>query len=252
MKTSYLFPIAISLWVSANAQDTATSGTPAIDPANIVESTTYDLGDRLLTVQGVTEEVLPTPPPKVEAPPVQQNVFQTNPTDTSLEQQTLMLGATVFRSKTGPARTLVTYHPPGAAAGVTFWSSADWSLLANVGPVTGADGKTWDMMLMWSAEELDDTAAGDGKTDDPLVIPAFPAGRASYKVIDGILTPQMRAPIDLFHATYDSQYQKLKAAYQALETARLLREAELKARPPEPQDVVIQYRLLEPGQMDPK
>lgn len=42
----------------------------------------------------------------------------------------LTLAARVFRSKDSPPRTLVRYWPEGGRKDITFWSSADFALIA--------------------------------------------------------------------------------------------------------------------------
>ncbi|MEO5715558.1 MAG: hypothetical protein ABIT37_18920 [Luteolibacter sp.] len=231
------------------AQEATSPEIPAIDPAHIVQSTTYDLGERLMTVQEVTKDELPTPPPPSPPLPVPPFVEQRPDAPEVAEQGgTLMMGGTVFLSKNGPPRTLITYRPQGSHTEITFWSSADWRLLTNAGPLVGTDGKTWDLMLMLSIQEI------DSQTDpEELVqlapIPNFPPGKATCQVIGGNPTAQMMAPIALFHAKYDADFQMLHADFLKREEEQKLREAEIKAHPPEKKDVVLRFRMLEPNEI---
>ena len=250
-----ILAIPLVAWHSLSAQDAAGPATLSVDPSNLVESITYDLGDRLLTVQEVTEEVLPTPPNVAEPSLLQQSSLPRNPALGLRSFQTLSFGATVYRTNAGPTRSLVSYHPKGGTDSVTFWSSADWSLLANMGRIEGVDGKECQLMIMWSTENMDQREAffaSHGNTYHRPDIPLFTAGKASYLINGGTATTEMTALMGQIHATYDVEYQRLQEIFLKREVARVQNEAELKAHPPEQQDVLIQFRLLEPGQLDPK
>lgn len=227
--------------ISVQAEEIAPSPSSNTDDLN---SVTYDLGPRQLTVQEVDEEALPTPPPKTETPsPPASPASYFAPVENPHPNRTLTLGATVFRSKTAPARTLISFQPEGSATSIVFWSSADWRLLANMGTVTGKNGLTWDMILFWSVQDVDQNTIGSEVEALPK-IPVFPPGKSTYQVIDGTATSEQLAPIELLHELYDSNYDQLKNSFELLEAERLKQEAHLKAHPPEKEDVVIQYRLL--------
>ncbi len=219
------------------------------DPSKIVSSTTYDLGDRLMTVQEVTKDILPIPPKHPLPTPVSQITDQQLADEvTSDEGGTLMMGGTVFLSISGQPRTLITYHSPVCPAQITFWSSADWRLLTNVGPLRGQDGKTWDLMLMLSQEEYPPDADPE-HSNQQLVIPNFSAGKSTYKIVTGTPSAQVLSQIELFHAKYDSDYEQLKADFQKREEEQKKRDAELKAHPPDKKNIVLRFRMLEPSEI---
>ena len=53
--------------------------------------------------------------------------------------------------------------------------------------------------------------------------------------------PSVLVPIQSLHDLYNSEFQRLKTAYDGRERARLQREADLKAYPPQPENIVLSY-----------
>ena len=51
----------------------------------------------------------------------------------------LSLGATVYRFRNSPPRTLVQYWPKNGDEPFTFWSSADFSLISGIHSFVGTD-----------------------------------------------------------------------------------------------------------------
>lgn len=256
MKHPYLLPLIVAFWFPANGQEKPVSMVADIDPSQIVDSTTYDLGDRLLTVQEVTEEVLPTPPPPpTEAPPTLNIAAPRNHISNARIMRILLLGATIYRSQGHSPYSLVTYHPLGSTVTVTFWSSADWSLLANIGTFSGPDGTIWELSLAYGIEDMDRRPAMLAKlgiTYHAPQIPPFADGRAYFQIQTGEASAEQLLPIELLHSKYNSEYQQLKLAATAREAAESARAAEIQANPPVPEDIVVRYRILAPGEMDPK
>jgi len=48
-------------------------------------------------------------------------------------------------------------------------------------------------------------------------------------------------PIQSLHDLYDKEYARLRAAYEGREQARIAREALLKANPPQPKDITLNF-----------
>lgn len=214
------------------------------------ESVTYDLEDRLLTVQKVTEETIPIqpPPPEAETPVQQPATSQTEAErQAELRSHSLSIGGTVYRQAAAPSRSLITIHPDNGAASVVVWSSIDWNLLSP-GNFTSPDGESYSLMLMLSEVnvwELDET---DGQAP-PTPIPSFPSGPASYRIVSGIASPQTIKALNDLHAAHDREYVSLLAQWQAREVARAASEEAAKLPKPPPEDIITQYREMTPEEL---
>lgn len=226
---------------------------PAAEPGpaspDVQETTVYQLPDRLLKVQRVTEQTLPILPP----PPAPVAALAHPPTPEWLARRAarqasrwLSLGGTVYLAATGPARSRVTYHVSGSTP-VVFWSSIDWNLLAGSSRFVTPDGTTYNLLQMFSSEDLAKTSARYAKrglTYIPPVIPAFPADAASYQIVSGAPTPAMLADLDALHAYHDREHAALLAAAQQRIAARLAAAAAAKLPQPPPPDILIQHRPM--------
>ena len=247
MKSKYLIPTLAVISTAThlvNAQD----ATIVTDIGKIVESTTYDLGDRLLTVQELTKEGLPLLPP----PPLSSPSTSTPPHRLKSNQQRgfFSVGATIYRRNGQPARTFVHYQPQGQAVPVIFWSSADWSLIAGIGSLTAPDGKIWQFMCMPTIYDLDRQTSF--KRQPTPTIPDFPTGTSTCQIVFGNPTPEQMVPVNLFLAHYDTHIIELQAAYQKrIEEQQRLAAGE-KAHPKIPEDLVVQYRILAPEEIVPQ
>ncbi len=242
MKPKHIIPALAVFCLTAHAAETADS-VIITDPSKIVDSTTYDLGDRLLTVQEVSKDALPMPPapipPAIQPAPAPD--FEVRP---HREFGILHLGGGVYRRCGQPARTLINYCPQGSDQRISFWTSADWRLIAGVGCLPDDHGKDWELMCMFSSYD-------EEQQDDSLVIPDFPTGPSTIKIISGNPTPEQMAPVRLYLAYYDSNLSELQTAYQTRIEEQKRLAAEEKAHPKVPEDIVVQFRVLAPEEIVP-
>ena len=242
MKPKHIVPALAAFCLTAHAAETAE---PAIitDPTKIVESTTYDLGNRLLTVQEVTKEALPMP--EIPAtPPLQPATAPNFKARPHREFGFLHLGGSVYRRSGQLPRTLINYRPPGSDQNISFWTSADWRLISGIGSLTDASGKNWQLMCMFSSYVRE-------PKDDSIKIPEFPPGPSTIKVVSGNPTPEQLAPVKLYLAFYDAHLPELQAAYQTRIEEQKRLAAEEKANPKVPEDIVVQFRILAPEEIVP-
>ena len=216
------------------------------DPAKIVQSTTYDLGERLLTVQELTKDAMPMPP--APAPVVKALSPAVRPPFKLQRHVFISLGADIYKRANQPTRSLITYHLPAQQQTITFWSSADWSLIAGIGRLTAPDGTTWQLHCVPSVYDLDRKTFRQTVMKSPT-IPDMPAGASTWQIVSGNPTPEQMAPIALFHDYYDAHLAELQANQQArlAEHQRLVAEA--LANPPEKKDITVQYRILAPEEI---
>ncbi len=233
-------------------------GTPApaapqvefVVPAkDVLETTTHELEDgRTVTIQRIKPIDLPPPPEETApAPAVNNAAFQQRLANIQAQRQQstpVSLGVTVYRSASQPPRSLVTYRPVGSSDAITFWSSADFSLLTGVSKFISTDGKTHPLWMMCHSENADNTAAFRARHGLPYQapqIPSFPEGNATYQIVGTQPAAAVLVPIQSLHDLYNNEFDKLLTAYQGREQARIQRDADLKAHPPEPKDITLNY-----------
>lgn len=245
MKIDHLILTLAAICATAHA-DPVLNAAIVTDPSKIVDSSTYDLGDRLLTVQELTKEALPMPPPP--PPVIEQPARPLRPTIRSQNRGFISVGAQIYKRTDQLTRSLISYQIIGQEHPITFWSSADWSLIASIGNLTAPDGKIWSLMCMPIIHNLDRPSSRRRLQVQP-VIPEMLTGRTTYQLISGNPTAEQMAPIALYHDYYDGHLAELKAIQQAslLEQQRLA--AEEKAHPKLPEDIVVQYRILAPEEI---
>ncbi len=213
-----------------------------VAPEDIISSETHIQDGRKIIVQEISPIALPAP---VADQPV---LDQTNP---AVQQrladlraaprvEQIFIGATVFRSKDSAPRTYATYRPTNGGAPVTFWSAGDFSLLTGFSSFQGSDGKTRSLSMMWSSRDLD--RANQFPAQNPATqIPDFPAGNATFAITSEKPSPEAIAAIQSLHDVYNNEYERLKTAYESREQARLQQAAELKAHPPKPKDIILNF-----------
>lgn len=227
------------------------NGLPLVDAAGVVNSVTYDLGDRFLTVEQVTDAILPSPPRKQLPSPVAPSVSPQNSVP-STPYEFISLSVAIYLSNSAPPRSLVSYTPRGGEA-VEFWSSADWRLLTGLGSFASDNGKEWGVLMMPEVIDIEKTRRlheRHGETYLPPLIPSFIGTQASYIITKGEATEEQLEPFDALHQLYHNNYADLLASFNAREQARIEREAELKANPPVPPDITVRSRMLTPEEIE--
>ena len=217
-----------------------------VKPADVLSSKAQQQGGRTLTLGEIKPIALPAPlKPTLPAPTnsaVQERfkALRQGHQETSL----LLVGATISHLPDGSVRSLVTFQPLGIGEPVTFASSADFGLLAGIRSFIDSAGKTHDLLMSWSVEpnELPSTPATRFQRNNDLKkLPKLPPGPATYAVISGNPDPSTLTAIQSLHALYQSEQPRLLAAHQGRERTRLQEEAELKAHPPRPKDLVLHH-----------
>ena len=224
-----------------------------IPAKDVLESKSIQQGGRTITVRKIDPITLP--PPKEPAaqidftdPAVQERIAKFR-TKNKGNYRSLLVSATVYRFNESPPRSLVRVWPQAQGQPVTVWSSADFSLLSGFSTFVGPSGETNSLMLMWSVTNLDNQTAFHAKFASRFKapeIPLFPPGKATFMVTAGEATPETLAALQSLHDLYNNEFHRLKAAFEGRERAQRLQEAELKANPPKPKDVVFSYWNMVP------
>ena len=219
---------------------------------DFLATTTHKQGGRTITIRKIKPLALPPPPPP--PPPMETSAAEV---DAEFSQQLagyreehpksglLFLGATVFRSKDSPPRTLVRYWPEGGREDITLWTSADFALIAGgINSFVDAAADTHYLLMGWGNVDIDrmtELRAAKGLEYDAPDMPDFPEGEATFQIVGKQPTSEDLVPIQALHELYNSEFNQLKTAWEGRERARIEREAYLKANPPQPKNIVINY-----------
>jgi len=215
---------------------------------DILATTIHQQGGRTITIQKIKPIALPSmPEPGLPASDVDVAAFVVRAaayraTHPSIEL--ICAGATVYHSKTSPARSLVRIWPYGDEEPVDFWSSADFGYLSGFPSFIGSDGNARSLFMMWTNADMDREARSKsmrGLTYNPPEIPEFPAGPASFAFVGKLPSDRIIASVQSLHDLYNNEFGRLKAAYEGRQRANLQREADLKAHPPQPKNIVLNY-----------
>ncbi len=221
-----------------------------VSPDQIIKEEVHEQGGRDIIVREIEPIALPEP-----AQPVQPE-----PLDPAIRQQFLErlkalpprilinVGATIYRSSDSPVRSLVKMRNADGKP-VEFWSSADFRLLSNIGEFTASDGKQRRLFMMSSMHDLDQEAARAarfGKPHQRPELPNLPAGAASFVLKSGTPSPAMLADIHALNDAYNASHEELVAAAKARVAKQAQREAELRAHPPIPKEIILNYWRIDP------
>jgi hypothetical protein len=221
-----------------------------VKPADVLESCSIEQDGRTITIQEIKPIDLPPPPGGPSRPPAatvtpafaqRLAVFRAQ----RKAINTLHLSAKVYRFPANATRSLVTCWPGGNGVRFTFWSSADFSLIAG-GIQTFADtaGQTHQLFMSWGTVDEARQQAAAIRRGVPYISPSppvFPTGPATFQVVGETPAPESLVPIQSLHVLYNQKQAELLAAYEGREQARLQKEEELRLNPPQPQDITLNY-----------
>ena len=221
-----------------------------IPQTEVLASKTHQQGGRTITIQKIKPIALPPlPEPETAMLASAEDIaaFKMRVAayrETHPWSRLLFLGATVYRFQNAPPRTLVSYWPGDGAASIQLWSSADFSLVSGIHSFVGNDGGTHSLCMMWSVMYPSGIAgrmAAHGREYHAPVIPTFPAGPATFTWVGTPPAPEIVADVQSLHDIYNTDHERLKTAWEGRVRAQIAREAELKAHPPQPKDIVINF-----------
>jgi hypothetical protein len=223
-----------------------------IAPQDILDSKTHQQGGRTITIQQINPIALPPPPAPVEAAVAENEQFTQRAAEYRAahpKADLLCIGATIYRSKDSPPRTLVRYWPEGRREEIRFWSSADFALIAGgIQSFEDSESHTHSIFMSWSTVDMDrmaDLQVTNGCHDEAPEMPTLPEGKATFEIVGDPPSAGDLLPIQALHDIYNDEFGRLKAAHDGRERARLAHEAELKAHPPKPKDITLNYWCTE-------
>ena len=212
----------------------------------ILSTKTHHQGGRNITIRQIKPIALPPPPAPAEPAALTEEFTQrlADYREAHPRSGMLFLGATVYRPKDGPPRSLVRYWPEGGRE-ITFWSSADFALIAGgIQSFADKEGLEHHIFMSWGTVDIDqmtELLAANGRTYLAPEIPNFPEGKATYQIIGQSPPAEHLAAIQALHDIYRNQHAELLAAYEGREQARIAREAYFKANPPQPRNITLNY-----------
>jgi hypothetical protein len=219
---------------------------------DVLETQSVEQDGRTITLRKINPIALPPPPPPVEPlTPEAQAAFREKIAayrESHPRTKMAFLSATVFRSKDSPPRTLVRCWPEGKRETITYWSSADFALISGIHGFADDTGTSHALLMGWGYVDLDrmsDMQAARLKAYGTTAPPIFPEGKAGFEIIGGPLAAEDLAPIQALHDLYNTEHARLKTAFEGRERARIEREAYLKAHPPQPKDITLNYWRIE-------
>jgi hypothetical protein len=216
---------------------------------DVLATATHEQGGRTITIREIKPIALPPLPlPSLAVDTELSAEFKQRLAEyrkTHPKTDLFILGATVFRSKDSPPRTLVRYWPDGKGGHITFWSSADFALIAGgINTFVDTAGDRYQMLLAWGNADIDrivELRATKGLNYNVPVPPVFPEGKATFQIICEQPDAERLTAVQSLHDIYNSEFDRLKTAHEGRERARIEREEYLKANPPQPKDITLNY-----------
>ena len=210
---------------------------------DVISSETHIQDGRKIIVQEFSPIALPAPTAEPAVldqnhPAVRQRLAAL--LENAPRTEHIYIGATVYRSKDSPPRTNASYRPVGGGEPTTFWSSADFSILTGFSSFLGSDGKTRSLTMIWSSRDLD-RATRFPAQKPAIQIPTFPEGDATFAITSENPSPEAIAAIQSIHDVYNNEFERLQTAYDSRKQAQLQQAAELKAHPPKPKDITLNF-----------
>lgn len=217
---------------------------------DILSTATHEQGGRTITIREIKPIALPPPPLPAEItvsqPDAEFSQRLAEYREIHPKNELLILSATVFRSADSPPRTLVRWWPQGHKGTITFWSSADFALIAGgINSFTDTAGDSHNIFMAWDNVDIDRMSvlsAAKGRRYDVPILPEFREGKTTFEIAgDTKPTAEEMAVILSLHDIYASELERLRTVCEGRERARIQREEHLKANPPRPKDITLNF-----------
>jgi len=167
---------------------------------------------------------------------------------------TIHAGASVYRLPDGKTVTHVRNFRVNNGPMGSFWSSADFSILAHPGNYShpSPEGDVhYTMLLFWTLHDVATWKEWREKRGEEYQLPKvpdFPDGPATWIADEGGKAQQPDAAtakaINHLHQHHNDNLTELKAAYAKRIAEQAARRAELEANPPQPRDIHLRVGRL--------
>jgi hypothetical protein len=217
-----------------------------VSARDILATTTHQQGGRTITVRQINPIELPAPP-ELAAPVEISDELRLKLAEYREKhpyRQPIALGATVYRLENETTRSLVSVWITGQREPVSFWSSGDFSLLSGIGTFTDKQGETRSLFMLWSIFDTNRFAKRMielGREYDLPEIPDLPSDKAAYVILRGAADDDLLTDINALHEILNHDSVELRRAYEGRVRAAKEREDYLKANPPQPRDITLNY-----------
>ena len=225
---------------------------------DILETTVVEQDGRTITLQEIKPIDLPAPPQEV-APVAHESdpTFQARLADyqaTHPRPDQIRISSVIYHPKDSAPRSLVRWWPPASKEPISFWTSANLNLIiGGFRSFIDSSGKAHSLSFGWEnfdAQRLAQLNASKKNLAAIPVIPDFPDGAATCAFIGQAPADADLLVIQSLHDLYNKNHEQLLTAYQGRTQARLAAEAELKAHPPQPKDITLNYWRIGSGTND--
>ncbi len=223
---------------------------PVMPDYRVLDTVVSEQGGRTVTVHRVEPPDLPerlasTPAPEIDLDDPEVQTWLEQQRQEAKKLRLTIISATVIDHEVTLLRWWVfgdgDGKPPEA---FSAYSNVDFNHLAGFGSYEVGDVQFGLLMGLGNT----DTEARrklfeeHGVEYKELEIPELPAGEPAYVITGGDTTNEEGvALIDGLHKLYKNEKDRLIAAYEGREAARIEREAFLKAHPPKPKDITIHF-----------
>ena len=230
------------------------------------ETIIHEISDRRVIVERASGIILPDPPEPVVRPDPEPETAERLAEMADewrahrIAHPTIHAGATVYRLPDGKTVTHVSNFSVNNGPMVSFWSSADFSILAHPGGFTQPTPEgdvNYSMLLFWTLHDVATWKAfmdRRGMDYEHPDVPEFPDGLATWIPDQREKAQQPDAAtaraINHIHEHHNAHLAELKAEYAKLEAERAARRAELEANPPQPRDIHLRVSRLSPEQAE--
>lgn len=210
----------------------------------VISTSVVREGGRNVTLQQVAMPDLPAPPAPPEPPDLsdpQVQAWMAEMREKAKEVHLAFVSATVYDHEKTLVRWWLPGDPPKSFEG---WSNVDFNHLCGFGSFE-YQGAHYGLLMgigSMDTEKWRQLLAEHGRTLELPESPELPADRPAYVVTEGDTADEEGLAImDGLHHLYANEKDRLAAAYEAREKARIEREAYLKANPPQPKDVTLRF-----------
>jgi hypothetical protein len=165
-------------------------------------------------------------------------------------------GATIYRLPDGSVISHVNQWSVNNGSRFSFWSRADFSLLAHPGNFVTSDGITYQMLLFHTIYDVQQWEAIHSKRGIVFKIPDLPEPSSIPNVWipdpaddrNQKLDQETLAAVEAIHAHYFANLKQLKSDYDRREAENAARRSELETNPPKPRDIHLRVSRLDPAQ----
>ena len=156
---------------------------------DIVSTTTHPQGGRTITVRQIKPIALPAPPEVAPSSPATDAAVRAQIAHyrtTHPKNEAVFLSAKVYRSNNAPPRSLVQYSLLPSQEKITFWSAADFALIAGgIHSFADSAGHNHSIFMSWGNVDIPlrtDLKSSRIREAIPPEIPDFPDGNATFQI----------------------------------------------------------------------